>query len=108
MPQKMPCPVEFILILNDLFKAGQIPEVEYFGYLKREAEGEASDILDELYRKSKVSYTQFHKIKKAFERDAKAQAKERRRKIFGEIDHQHGRRPPVAQGGLPSLGKRRP
>jgi len=64
VPQKLPCPVEFILILTDLFKAGQIPEVEYFGYLKRQAGGEASDILDELYRKSKVSYTQFHKIKK--------------------------------------------
>ena len=106
--QKMPCPIEFMLTLHDLFSAGQITQLQYFGYLKRQAEGEVADILDELYRKSKLSYSQFNKIKKAIERDAKAQAKERKRKIFGAINRQHGRRSPVAQGGLPSLGKRRP
>lgn len=105
MSPDLPYPLELVTTLLELREAGGISEAEY----NRLRAGEALEVTDKLYRKGRISYRQFNKIERAIERDRKAQAKARKKEAFGAIDRKlshHGS--PVVQGGLPSLGKRRP
>lgn len=62
--------------------------------------------IDELFKNGKISLKQFDKLRKMATRDRKARAKAQLRDIDRYLDS--GARSPFAQGGLPSLGKKRP
>ena len=102
-------PFELDRTLTELLKAGHITAAEYFTFLNRLRDGEAPKVTDELYRKGKITPRQYDKVVRAIERDRKARSKAKTNEAFDSIDRGYGRRgSPVAQGGLPSLGKRRP
>jgi hypothetical protein len=102
-------PIELAAALHELVGRGLLSSYEHSEILKRLGRNEALEVTDELRRQGRITFKQFDGIMRAIDRDRTAQAKARRKEVFRSIDqkHSHGGSP-VVQGGLPSLGKRRP
>lgn len=102
-------PIELATALQDLLGRGLISSYEHSEILKRLGRDEVLQVTDELRRQGRITFRQFDKIMLAIDRDRRAQAVARKKGLFKSIDKKHSRGgSPVIQGGLPSLGKRRP
>ncbi len=89
---------------------GKISSEEYGDLILKNSAKAVSEAALKLFRANKISWSQYHRVVQAGQRDKLANARARMRAKLREaeqyIDGRKGHRD--AQAGLPSLGKRRP
>lgn len=97
----------------ELYHTGSISREKFINGMLLGPRG-ALELTEELLKKRMISYERYQTVYKAITRELKIQlgAKEKAevaksKKMLREIDSMYGRSgSPVAQGGLPSLGKK--
>ena len=100
----------FFGVTFSLFRKGKISQDQFHGLSLPNTSEELSKLATALYNTGRITWSEYNRLVKAAERDEARKTKEEMRAKLKEAERYVTGRSgsPIAQGGLPSLGKRRP
>ncbi len=99
----------FLGMTFSLFRKGKISQDQFHELSRPNTSEELSKLALALYQTNRISWSEYNRLVRAAERDKAGRAKEKLTAKLREAERYVASRRgfPIAQGGLPSLGKRR-
>jgi hypothetical protein len=100
----------FLGVTFSLFRKGKLSQDQFRELCLPNTSEELSKLATALYNAGRIAWSEYNRLVRAAERDEAGRVKEKLTAKLREAERYVASRRgfPIAQGGLPSLGKRRP